>query len=125
MERAIGETERRRIKQQEHNKKHGITPASVKTRITDALGSVYEQDYVTVDIGVGGETQLVGKSLRDHIVDLDKAMRKAAADLEFEEASRLRDEIRRLEAHELGLDKAGVSLKAAEQSGAKPKRKKR
>ena len=125
LEYAIGETNRRRARQEEYNKKHGITPASVKTRITDALGSVYEQDYVTVDIGVGGQKQLVGKSLRDHIVDLDKAMKKAAANLEFEEAARIRDEIRRLEAHELGLDKAGVSIKAAEQSGAKPKRKKR
>ncbi len=55
-----------------YNLKHGITPQSVKTRITDALGSVYEQDYVTVDLGVSGGKQLVGKSLRDHIVDLDK-----------------------------------------------------
>jgi len=125
LEYAIGETNRRRAKQESYNVEHGITPQSVKTRITDALGSVYEQDYVTVDLGVGGEQQLVGKSLRDHIVKLDKRMKQAAADLEFEEAARLRDEIRRLEAHELGLDRAGVSQKAAEQSGARPKRKKR
>ena len=125
LEYAIEETERRRAKQKAYNEANDITPESVKTRITDALGSVYEQDYVTVDLGASGDKQLVGKSLRDHIVDLDKRMKKSAADLEFEEAARLRDEIRRLEAHELGLDKAGVSQKAAEQSGARKKLKKR
>ncbi|MBL4693609.1 MAG: UvrB/UvrC motif-containing protein, partial [Magnetovibrio sp.] len=122
---AMTETSRTREKQEAYNIANGITPASVKTRITDALGSVYEQDYVTVDLGVSGDKQLVGKSLREHIVALDKRMKQAAADLEFEEAGRLRDEIRRLEAHELGLDKAGVSIKAADQAGAGPKRKKR
>jgi len=122
LEYAIGETQRRRDKQRQYNLDHSITPKGIQSRITDALGSVYEQDYVTVDIGVGSEQQLVGKTLRDHIVDLDKAMKKAASNLEFEEAARLRDEIRRLEAHELGLDKAGVSIKAADTAGAKKKR---
>jgi len=117
LEYAIGETNRRRIKQQEYNSANGITPESVKNNISDVLKSVYEMDYVTVATGISGDDHLIGHNYRSHLGTLRKRMKEAAGNLEFEEAARLRDEIRRLEGLELGLGKPGVSISAASTHG--------
>ncbi|MBB3137839.1 excinuclease ABC subunit B [Rhizobium pisi] len=107
MKRAMEETSRRREKQMVYNAENGITPESVKARISDILDSVYERDHVRADIsGVSGKGfadggNLVGNNLQTHLNALEKSMRDAAADLDFEKAARLRDEIKRLKAVEL------------------------
>ncbi len=103
MQRAMAETDRRRAKQQAYNDAHGITPATIKRNISDIVGHIASKDQVTVDIDLDDRDHMVGHNLRAYIDDLEKKMRAAAADLEFEEAGRLRDEIRRLEQQELGL----------------------
>ncbi|WP_281981359.1 excinuclease ABC subunit UvrB [Thalassorhabdomicrobium marinisediminis] len=100
MERAIGETNRRREKQIAYNEKHGITPATVKKNVEDILAGLYKGDVdmnrvtATVDQPTGGNLQAVLDGLRAD-------MRKAAENLEFEEAARLRDEVKRLETVDL------------------------
>jgi len=107
MERAMKETDRRRAKQEEYNTANGITPASIKTNINDILDSVYEKDHVRVEVPQTGfaedGTPFVGHNLATHIKSLEEQMRAAASDLEFEEAARLRDEIKRLQETELAL----------------------
>ena len=99
----MAETERRRSKQEEYNAEHGITPTTIRRGIQDIVAHTASQDGVTVSTGDAERNNLVGHNLRAYIQDLEKRMRTAAADLEFEEAGRLRDEIRRLEADELGI----------------------
>tara|TARA_R100000306_G_scaffold20963_1_gene24942 strand:- start:643 stop:2838 length:2196 start_codon:yes stop_codon:yes gene_type:complete len=106
MERAMAETDRRREKQKSYNEEHGITPQTIRRQIADIVAHTASQDGVTVDTGDDERNNLVGHNLRAYIEDLEKRMRTAAADLEFEEAGRLRDEIRQLENDELGLGDA-------------------
>jgi excinuclease ABC subunit B len=104
MERAMAETTRRREKQHAFNLANGITPASIRKHIGDIMGSIYERDHVTVGAGVAEDGQpFIGHNIRAHIAALEKQMRDAAADLEFETAARLRDEIKRLRATELAI----------------------
>ncbi|WP_439272030.1 excinuclease ABC subunit UvrB [Pseudochrobactrum sp. HB0163] len=102
MSRAMSETSRRREKQMAYNAEHGITPASVRKNISDILESVYERDHVRADIsGFTEQGGMVGNNLGAHLEYLEKQMRDAAADLDFENAARLRDEIKRLREKEL------------------------
>jgi excinuclease ABC subunit B len=124
LRRALEETSRRRAKQIAWNEEHGITPQTIKRDISEVLQSIYEQDYVTVEAVEGDETtNFVGKDIAATIAELEKKMRAAAADLEFEDAARLRDEIKRLESLELGLQPnlAGRPLQAEAPAGARAK----
>ncbi len=129
MKKALGETERRRTRQIAYNTEHGITPISIVRDISDVLKDISQGDYVTVEASEGDASMnFVGKDLRASIAELEKKMRAAAADLEFETAARLRDEIKRLEALELGIgtmapNEAGRSLR--ESTPAKPGRPKK
>ena len=113
MERALAETERRREKQIAYNEEHGITPESVKHGIAAAMASMYEQDHVTVDTGLAETGATYGHNLRAVIADLTAKMKDAASNLEFEDAARLRDEIKRLEAAELAIADDPLAKQAA------------
>jgi len=97
IEKSTSETLRRREKQKEYNRLHGITPTTIKKNIRDILASIYEKDYVDMSATIGtslGKVE-VGK-LKQTIAELNKKMHEAAADLRFEDAASLRDEIKRL-----------------------------
>src|SRR6476646_10810515 len=105
MRAAMSETDRRRTLQQAYNEEHGITPQSIVKQIDDVMSSVYERDYLTPPIVVrdGTEVFRTQEELEAHVVELQERMRAAAANLDFEKAAALRDDIKRLRNADLGL----------------------
>ena len=133
MQQALDETARRRNKQLEYNAAHGITPESVKKQINNILSSVFERgDHVELAAGLSDQDQdkylTSPDAIQKQIKRMEEKMRKAAADLEFEEAARCRDEIRKLEAMDLGLTGALISPRLANgwsQNSSAPTRSKK
>ena len=103
---AIEETSRRRRKQLKYNKENNITPVSIKKSIEEIIESTAEQDHVTIPID--NVKQLVGKDLEIHIKELEKKMNTFASNLEFEDAATVRDEINRLKAKQMGLNRKAL-----------------
>ncbi|HMQ58877.1 MAG TPA: UvrB/UvrC motif-containing protein, partial [Rhizobiaceae bacterium] len=117
MERALGETNRRREKQVAYNTAHGITPQTIRKNVEDVLAGLWQGDTdmsrVTAKVG-----KMHGANLEAHLDGLRAAMRKAAEDLEFEEAARLRDEVKRLEAVDLAISDDPLARQAAVEEAA-------
>jgi excinuclease ABC subunit B len=105
MRAAMNETSRRRTLQEAYNLEHGITPQSIVKSIDDVMSSVYERDYVTAPLLVreGSQVFRTQAELDAHVAELQERMRAAAANLDFEKAASLRDDIKRLRAADLGL----------------------
>ncbi len=103
MERALGETDRRRAKQEAYNIEHNITPATVKKNVEDVLAGLYKGDVDMNRVTAKIDKPLAGANLQAVLDGLRTDMRKAAENLEFEEAARLRDEVKRLEAVDLAI----------------------
>ena len=132
LQRAMAETNRRREKQMAYNKKHGITPETVKKNVADVLEGIAERGnkvapgpYRIREAIEEKQAPLLGSNLRAHIEGLEAEMREAAADLEFETAARLRDEIKRLQETELAVAddpfarQSEVDARVADQTGVK------
>jgi excinuclease ABC subunit B len=124
MERAMAETDRRRNRQLAYNAEHGITPTTIRRNIADVIAHVASKDHLTVEIDAD-TPHLVGHNLKAHIAELETRMQRAAADLEFEEAGRIRDEIRKLEQGELGITGGPGAPKGRAEAGKPGTRKTR
>lgn len=118
MERAIGETNRRRAKQMAYNLEHGITPQTVRKNVDDVLAGLYQGDTDMARVTAKIEAPKVGANLAAHLDELRTKMRKAAENLEFEEAARMRDEIKRLEAVELAVAEDPLARQSAVEEAA-------
>ncbi|SDL09877.1 excinuclease ABC subunit UvrB [Paracoccus chinensis] len=118
MERAMRETERRRAKQQAYNEAHGITPQTVRKNVDDVLAGLWQGDTDQSRITTKVDKPLVGSNLQAHLDALRTQMRKAAENLEFEEAARLRDEVKRLEAVELVVSDDPLARQTAVEEAA-------
>jgi excinuclease ABC subunit B len=113
MQRAIDETNRRRAKQMAYNEEHGITPQTVRKNVEDVLAGLWQGDTDQSRVTTKVDKPMVGANLAAHLDALRADMRKAAENLEFEEAPRLRDEIKRLEAVELAIADDPLARQAA------------
>ena len=115
MERAMAETQRRREKQEAYNLEHGITPESVKSQIKEILASPYEKDRPLVRAELAEDAKpFMGDNFKATLRDLEARMRQAAADLEFETAARLRDEIKRLKLMDLEFANEALTAEGEE-----------
>ena len=108
MRAALGEMSRRRERQEAYNREHGITPESVVNEIDGALSSPYERDYVTIPLAEEASPSFqTRQEFRDHITGLEREMRKAAENLEFERAAVIRDQVKHLRERDLGFTDDG------------------
>ncbi len=123
MERAMRETDRRREKQMAYNEEHGITPETVKKNVEDILMGTYKGDVDMNRVTAKVEKPLVGANLQAHLDGLRDQMRKAAENLEFEEAARLRDEVKRLETVELAVADDPLARQAAVEAAVEDSQK--
>ncbi len=115
MERALRETDRRRAKQIAYNEEHGITPATIRKNVEDILAGLYQGDVDMNRVTAKVDKPMHGANLEAHLDGLRQDMRKAAENLEFEEAARLRDEIKRLEAVDLAVSDDPLARQSAVQ----------
>ena len=113
MERAMAETDRRRQKQKAYNEEHGITPATVKKNVEDVLAGLYKGDVDMNRVTAKVDVPAAGPNLQAHLDGLREQMRKAAENLEFEEAARLRDEVKRLEQVDLVISDDPLARQSA------------
>jgi excinuclease ABC subunit B len=125
MERAIGETERRRAQQIASNEEHGITPETVKKNVEDVLAGLYQGDVDMNRVTANIDKPMHGANLEAHLNGLREEMRKAAENLEFEEAARLRDEIKRLEAVDLAVSDDPLARQSAVEAASEAATKSR
>jgi excinuclease ABC subunit B len=124
MERALAETDRRRVKQLAYNEKHGITPTTVKKNVADILSGLYKRDTDQARVTATIDKSLAGANLKTVLEGLRTDMRKAAENLEFEEAARLRDEVKRLEAVDLAVADDPLARQSAIEAASETSNKK-